>query len=225
MSTIRDRLFAMWYPRLMAVSERAGQAEVRAAQLSRAKGRTLEVGAGSGLSLPYYGDAVTELVLVEPDPDFRRALNKTIDEQIGTARHTTVIDADVQKLPFDDATFDTVAASFTFCSVQRPDLGIEELHRVLRPGGQLLVHEHVRGEGRQARFQDLMAPLQVALAGGCFPNRDFPDTLRRSAFRIDELVPGRMPRAFPTVSPVVHGVASRVRSGASLASESPGGRP
>lgn len=225
MSTLRDRLFAIWYPRLMAVSERAGQAEVRSAQLSRAQGRTLEVGAGSGLSLLHYGEAVTELVLVEPDPDFRRALDKTIAEQTGTWRHVTVADADVQELPFDDATFDTVTASFTFCSVQRPDLGLEEVHRVLRPGGQFLFHEHVRGEGWRARLQDFMAPLQVALAGGCFPNRDFPDTLRRSAFRVDELVPGRMPRAFPTVSPVVHGVATRVGPGPSLESQGHGGRP
>jgi ubiquinone/menaquinone biosynthesis C-methylase UbiE len=225
MSTMRDRLFAIWYPRLMALSERAGQAEVRAAQLSRAKGRTLEVGAGSGLSLPHYGEAVTELVLIEPDPDFRRALRKTIEQQPGTQRHATVVDADVQRLPFDDATFDTVTASFTFCSVQRPDLGLMELHRVLRPGGQFLFHEHVRGEGLRARLQDVMAPLQVALAGGCFPNRDFSETLRRSAFRVDQIVPGRMPRAFPTVSPVVHGVASRVGAGAALTSESQGDRP
>ena len=54
-----------------------------------------------------------------------------------------------------------------------------------------------------------MTPLQVLLAGGCHPNRDFAGTLRRSPFRIDQLVRDRMPRAFPTISPVVHGTASR----------------
>lgn len=224
MSTIRDRLFAIWYPRLMAVSERAGQSDVRSAQLSRARGRTLEVGAGSGLSLPHYAETVTELVLVEPDADFRRALHKTVDGHTGPRRYTTVVDADVQKLPFDDATFDTVTASFTFCTVREPALGLAELHRVLRPGGQFLFHEHVRGQGLRARIQDLMAPLQVALAGGCHPNRDFPDILRRSAFQVDEVTLGRMPRAFPTVSPVVHGVASRVMVDAPLRAAAGGGR-
>lgn len=209
MSTLRDRFFTVWYPRLMSISERAGQADVRAAQLSRARGRTLEVGAGSGLSLPHYGDAVTDLVLVEPDADFRHALLQAVDDHAGPARPSTVVDADVHELPFDDASFDTVTASFTFCSVEDPAVGMAELHRVLRPGGQFLFHEHVRGHGLLARFQDLMAPLQVALAAGCHPNRDFLEILRRSPLQVDEVVRGRMPRAFPTVSPVVHGVASR----------------
>ena len=210
MSAVMDRLFSRWYPLLMGISERAGQADLRRAQLSQAAGRTLEVGAGSGLSLAHYGTAVTELVLVEPDPDFRRSLYRTIADHAAAPWLTTVVDADVQRLPFDDATFDTVTASFTFCSVQQPDLGLDELHRVLRPGGTFLFHEHVRGQGLRGRIQDLMAPLQVALAGGCHPNRDFVGALRRSAFHLDELVPDRMPRAFPTVTPVVYGTASRL---------------
>ena len=209
MSAVLDRLFTRWYPLLMSISERAGQADVRTAQLARAVGRTLEVGAGSGLSLAHYGDDVTELVLVEPDADFRRSLRRTVDSCTGRAWPVTVVDADVHRLPFDDASFDTVTASFTFCSVGDPDVGIEELHRVLRPGGRFLFHEHVRGHGLRARVQDLVAPVQAALAGGCRPNRDFAARLRDSRFRVDELVPGRMPRALPTVSPVVHGTASR----------------
>ena len=214
MSAVLDRLFTRWYPVVMGVSERAGQSQIRRAQLSLASGRTLEVGAGSGLSVPYYGDAVTELVLVEPDADFRIALQRTIDELAHAPWPVTVVDADAQRLPFEDATFDTVTASFTFCSLQRPELGLDELHRVLRPGGRFLFHEHVRGHGPRARFQDLMTPLQVLLAGGCHPNRDFVGTLRRSPFRIDHLVPDRMPRAFPTISPVVHGTAPRAGVGA-----------
>jgi len=209
MSAVLDRLFTRWYPLMMGMSERAGQSEIRREQLSLASGRTLEVGAGSGLSVPFYGDDVTALVLVEPDADFRNALRRTIDELRHTPWLVTVVDADAHRLPFEDATFDTVTASFTFCSLQQPELALDELHRVLRPGGRFLFHEHVRGHGLRARFQDLMTPLQMLLAGGCRPNRDFVGTLRRSPFRIDQLVPDRMPRAFPTVSPVVHGTASR----------------
>lgn len=209
MSAVLDRLFTRWYPVVMGVSERAGQSEIRRAQLALASGRTLEIGAGSGLSVPYYGGEVTELVLVEPDADFRIALQRTLDELKHAPWPVTVVDADAHRLPFDDATFDTVTASFTFCSLQQPDRGLDELHRVLRPEGRFLFHEHVRGHGRRARFQDLLTPLQVLLAGGCHPNRDFVGTLRRSPFRIDRVVSTRMPRAFPTVSPGVHGTASR----------------
>jgi len=209
MSAVLDRLFTRWYPLVMGVSERAGQSGIRRAQLSHASGRTLEIGAGSGLSVPYYGDRVTQLVLVEPDADFRIALHRTIGDLTPAWWPVTVVDADAHGLPFEDATFDTVTASFTFCSLQEPDLGLQELHRVLRPGGQFLFHEHVRGHGRRAWFQDLMTPLQVLLAGGCHPNRDFVDTLRRSPFRIDQVIQDRIPRAFPTISPVVLGTASR----------------
>jgi ubiquinone/menaquinone biosynthesis C-methylase UbiE len=217
MSAVLDRLFTRWYPRVMGVSERAGQSQIRRAQLSLASGRTLEVGAGSGLSVPHYGHAVTDLVLVEPDAGFRILLQRTIDQLTHVPWPITVVDADAQRLPFADATFDTVTASFTFCTLQRPELGLDEMHRVLRPGGRFLFHEHVRGQGTLARFQDVMTPLQVLLAGGCHPNRDFVGTLHRSPFRIDQLVPDWMPRAFPTISPVVHGTASRQMQGAAIA--------
>jgi hypothetical protein len=80
---------------------------------------------------------------------------------------------------------------------------------VLRPGGRLLFHEHVRGEGARARLQDVLAPLQVALADGCHPNRDFLAAVEASPLRTVDVVAGKMPRGFPTVTPVVHGTAVR----------------
>ena len=204
-----DRLFAGWYPKLMGLAERAGQAEVRAVQLATASGRTLEVGAGSGLSLPHYTDAVDELTLLEPDADFRKRLMNTLRQLAGAPWSWSVVDGDAHRLPFDDASFDTVTASFTFCSVARPADALVEVRRVLRPGGRFLFHEHVRGEGVRARLQDALAPLQVAVAGGCHPNRDFEALLVASPLHVQSLVHGVMPRGFPTVKPVVYGAASR----------------
>jgi ubiquinone/menaquinone biosynthesis C-methylase UbiE len=204
-----DRRFARWYPWLMGKAERAGQADVRRAQLAAARGRTLEIGAGSGLSLPHYTAAVDELILVEPDPGFRAQLRATLRGMEPVPWWWDVTDDDAHALPFDDASFDTVTASFTFCSVARPEQALLEVVRVLRPGGRFLFHEHVRGHGLRLLLQNALAPLQVAIAGGCHPNRDFESFLDRSPLHVQHLVHDRMPRGFPTITPVVHGSASR----------------
>ena len=202
-------LFAWWYPKLMGMSERAGQADVRRAQLAAAAGRTLEIGVGSGLSLPHYGDPVTELVLLEPNKAFHPELLRTIEGAQQRPWSWRLVSGDGHQMPFDDSTFDTVTASFMFCSVADPAQVLDEIHRVLRPGGRLLFHEHVRGEGTRARLQDALAPVQVALADGCHPNRDFLAAVEASRLQTVHLVHSRMPRGFPTVTPVVHGTAVR----------------
>jgi SAM-dependent methyltransferase len=203
------RLFTWWYPRLMGLAERAGQADVRRAQLATAEGRTLEIGVGSGLSLPYYDDPVTELVLLEPNEAFHPELLRTIATLPVRQWSWDLVTGDAHALPFDDSSFDTVTASFTFCSLADPARVLDEVHRVLRPGGRLLFHEHVRGNGARARLQDALAPVQVALADGCHPNRDFLALVRDSGLDTTDVVHRRMPRGFPTVTPVVQGTAVR----------------
>ena len=204
-----SRLFAWWYPKLMGVAERAGQADVRRAQLAAAAGRTLEIGVGSGLSLPHYGDPVTELVLLEPNKAFHPELLRTIELLEQRRWSWELVSGDVHQMPFEDSTFDTVTASFTFCSVADPSQALDEIHRVMRPGGRLLFHEHVRGQGARARLQDALASVQVALADGCHPNRDFLAAVEASRLQAVQVVHSRMPRGFPTVAPVVHGTAVR----------------
>jgi ubiquinone/menaquinone biosynthesis C-methylase UbiE len=191
------------------MSERAGQADVRRAQLAAAAGRTLEIGVGSGLSLPHYGDPVTELVLLEPNKAFHPELLRTIEGLQQRPWSWRLVSGDGHQMPFDDSTFDTVTASLTFCSVADPARVLDEVFRVLRPGGRLLFHEHVRGEGTRARLQDALAPLQVALADGCHPNRDFLAAVEASPLRTVDVVASKMPRGFPTVTPIVHGTAVR----------------
>lgn len=206
-----SRLFAWWYPKMMGLAEQGGQADVRRAQLATAEGRTLEIGVGSGLSLPHYGGAVTELLLLEPNEAFHPELLRTIEAVPGRSWSWRVVTGDAHGLPFDDSSFDTVTASFTFCSLADPARALDEVHRVLRPGGRLLFHEHVRGQGMRARLQDALAPVQVALADGCHPDRDFLALVRDSALETTAVVHRRMPRAFPTVTPVVQGTAVRPR--------------
>jgi SAM-dependent methyltransferase len=164
---------------------------------------------GSGLSLPHYGDRVTELVMLEPNEAFHPELLRTIEGLAQRPWSWRLVSGDGHRMPFDDSTFDTVTASLTFCSVADPARVLDEVFRVLRPGGRLLFHEHVRGEGTRARLQDALAPLQVALADGCHPNRDFLAAVEASPLRTVDVVASKMPRGFPTVTPIVHGTAVR----------------
>jgi ubiquinone/menaquinone biosynthesis C-methylase UbiE len=205
-ATFGERVFASWYPGFMARVERAGQADLRRTQLAHARGRTLEIGAGNGLSLPHYPDDLSELVLLEPNP----AMRSRLADWSGTPAATvTIVDGDAHALDFPAASFDTVTASLVFCSVRDPAQVLREVHRVLRPGGRFLFHEHVRGTGVRAAFQDLMTPLQRRLADGCHANRDFESTLRASDLEIEELEHTRMPTRMSTIVPLVVGAARR----------------
>jgi ubiquinone/menaquinone biosynthesis C-methylase UbiE len=207
-ATRGQRFFASWYPSVMGKSETAGQGDLRREQLAQASGRTLEIGAGNGFSLPYYTDRVESLTLIEPNPEFRRQLTSVVATAVPD--EVAVVDGDVHQLDFPDESFDTVTASLVFCSVTDPQRALAEVHRVLRPGGRFLFHEHVRGHGVRSVVQDLMTPLQRRLADGCHANRDFEAYLFESELELDELVRTRMPAAAPTVVPLVVGAARRV---------------
>lgn len=202
-----QRFFARWYPSVMGRAEEAGQAAIRARHLAQASGRTLDLGTGNGYSVPHYPPAVTELVMVEPNPALRDQLQRRT--QGIRARAWQILDGDAYDLPFDDASFDTVSASLVFCSLDHPETALAELARVLRPGGAFLFHEHVRGAGLRRVLQEVATPLQVRVADGCHPNRDFLAMFRDSPFRVTEVEHLRMPGGAATVVPMVVGTAVR----------------
>ncbi|MBM7516277.1 class I SAM-dependent methyltransferase [Nocardioides nitrophenolicus] len=205
--TRAQRRFARWYPDLMQRAEDAGQAEIRARHLAAARGRVLDLGTGNGFSVPHYPAAVTELVMVEPNPGLRRRLQRrTADIR---ARAWEIVDGDAYDLPFADASFDTVSASLVFCSLDRPEAALAELARVVRPGGSFLFHEHVRGTGLLRVLHEVATPLQSLIADGCHLNRDFLGLLESSAFRVTEVERLRMPGPPARVTPMVVGVAVR----------------
>lgn len=208
--TLSRRWFAAWYPTMMGRVERNGQAALRRDQLAAARGRVLEIGAGSGLSVPHYPSTIDELVLLEPNRAFRDRLAGVADQ---SSVPTSIVDGDAHALPFPDASFDTVTASLVFCSIDDPGPVLAEVHRVLKPGGRFLFHEHVRGEGVRGVVQDLLTPLQRRLADGCHANRDFEALLAASPLEVRTVVHERMPTAIPTIVPLVIGTAERVDAG------------
>ncbi len=202
-----QRLFARWYPAMMQRSEDAGQAAIRARHLARANGRVLDVGTGNGFSVPHYTAGVTELVMLEPNPVLRAGIQR---RTAGIrARAWSIVDGDAYALPFPDGSFDTVAASLVFCSLDRPAAALGEVARVLRPGGTFLFHEHVRGTGLRRVLQEVVTPLQAALADGCHPNRDFLRLFAHVPLTVTDVEHLRMPGGAASVVPMVVGAATR----------------
>jgi ubiquinone/menaquinone biosynthesis C-methylase UbiE len=202
-------IFAALYDRFFDASEKAGLRQMRAELLANAHGRVLELGAGTGLNLDHYGDSVTELVLTEPDPHMAKRLR---DKLAATSKsfEVRVVETGAERLPFEDARFDCVAATLVFCTIPDSSSAAREARRVLKPDGALLLIEHVRAPtaGRLSRWQDRLERPWGWCAGGCHPNRDTIATLG-AGFDVSGLqrdsFPGHVP---PLVKPLVRGVAT-----------------
>jgi SAM-dependent methyltransferase len=208
---LNERLFALYYPRLLALAENAGQRETRHALISQAEGRTLELGAGGGVNLAHYPPKVTDLVVTEPSPHMVAHLEAKLAQESLSCGPTKLLRAGAESLPFDDASFDTIVATYILCTTPDPELVLTEIHRLLAPGGRYLFLEHVHaGEGTLlGRFQDLVEIPHRYVAAGCHPNRRTEQLLERSELDVVRLDHGRQPRCPPTVRPVIIGAAER----------------
>jgi SAM-dependent methyltransferase len=218
------RLFASFYDRALKASEENGLGEMRRALLAGARGRVVEIGAGTGVNLDLYGPEVEDLTLVEPDPHMGAKLRDRLADRearpparadargpssaADSAPPTRLVAAPAEKTPFADDTFDTAVATLVLCTVPDPVAAIAELSRVLKPGGRLLFIEHVRAEDPStARWQDRLEKPWRFMADGCYCNRDTEATLAASSFQIDKITQGKLPKAMPIVRPLISGTA------------------
>ena len=196
------RLFAAVYEKSLEASEKAGLTEIRRAALAPARGRTLEIGAGTGLNADLYPDAVTDLVLAEPEEPMARRLRARVGDR------ARVIDAAAYPLPFDDGAFDTVVSTLVLCTVPDQAAALREISRVLASDGQLLFVEHVRAhDPGLAKWQDRLVRPWGFVGRGCRPNRDTAAALRDAGFTLERLDEGRLPKAAPIVKPMISGIA------------------
>jgi SAM-dependent methyltransferase len=226
------RLFASLYDRVLKASEENGLGDMRRDLLAEARGRVVEIGAGTGVNLDLYGPGVEDLTLVEPDPHMGAKLRDRLAERAshavdsadlppdtGGARTAPAADpspspaarlvaAPAEAIPFDDDTFDTAVATLVLCTVPDPTAAIAELARVLKPGGRLLFIEHVRSDDPAgARWQDRFEKPWRFMADGCHCNRDTEANLRASSFTVESIDHGALPKAMPIVRPLIRGTA------------------
>jgi len=207
------RIFAGLYDLMLRGTERGGLRDMRAELLAGAQGRTLELGAGTGLNLAHYTDAVTELVLTEPDPYMARRLRKRLHDEPPAPGRVEVVEAPAERLPFEDGSFDSVVSTLVLCSVESPGAAAGEIARLLKPEGRFLCLEHVRGPDGDAvvRWQDRLERPWGWLGAGCHPNRDTVAELEAAGLDTAGLARDLLPKAPPIVRPMVRGSASRSR--------------
>jgi ubiquinone/menaquinone biosynthesis C-methylase UbiE len=205
------RIIAAIYDRMTAAGEKAGLREMRREIVAEASGRTLELGAGTGLNLDHYTGAVSELVLTEPDPHMAKRLRRKLAEKPPAPASVEVVEVGAEGLPFEDGSFDTVVATLVLCTIPDPEAAADEAARVLKPGGRLLFLEHVRAEPGSGteRWQDRLERPWGWVAGGCHPNRDTAALLQGSPLQVDRLERAEMPGPVPPlVKPLIRGSAS-----------------
>ena len=190
---------------MLAKVEKAGLADQRAALVALADGDVLEVGAGTGANLRYYRSDLPSLTLIEPEPAMLKRLQRAVRRDRPLAR---ALRAPAEDLPYDDNSFDSVVCTLVLCSVDDQPRALREMHRVLRPGGRLLVVEHVRSDqpGR-ARLQDRINWFNRIVAAGCNCNRRTADNIAAAGFSISLLEHSELKKAPPFVRPLIIGSA------------------
>jgi len=137
------RIFAAGYDTFQATMERNFMGDLRGDMLADARGRVVEIGAGTGVNLEHYPRSIDELVCTEPEEPMAKRLRR---KAAGSGLNISVVHAGAEELPFDDDSFDTAVATLVLCTVTDPAESLRELARVLRPGGRLLFIEHVRAQ-------------------------------------------------------------------------------
>ncbi|TVP58129.1 MAG: class I SAM-dependent methyltransferase [Halomonadaceae bacterium] len=192
--------------------------QVRGELLQQARGRVLELGIGSGLSLPYYTESVQELVGLEPSDGLldqcRQRLKlcqqKSASQPVPT---TTLVKGVAESLPWPDDHFDTVVAFLVFCTIGDPQQAVSEVRRVLKPGGQLLFFEHVAApEASLARWQQRCNPLWTRMACGCELTRHTRDVFQGAGFDLSAVPVVRHPAIpLPLIAPTISGAVTYAR--------------
>jgi ubiquinone/menaquinone biosynthesis C-methylase UbiE len=152
----------------------------------QAKGRVLEVGMGSGHNIPFYDPSQIEFVWgLEPSEGMRRKARRRLAE---AAFEIKWLDLPGEEIPLEDDSVDTVLLTFTLCTIGDPRAALEQMRRVLKPGGRLLFAEHGAAPDVGVRkWQERINPSWKRLAGGCNINRDVPTALEEGGFEIQEL--------------------------------------
>lgn len=174
--------FARRYDKMTAAMEKAWLDDARRIVLDGAAGRVLEIGAGTGKNLRHLRSGVTSLVLTEPTEAMRDQLPARV-AQVGLDVPVEVVDAPADRLPVDDASVDVVVSTLVLCSVPTLSTAARELFRVLRPGGELRLIEHVASHRPgERRWQSRLDGAWSWLEGSCHLDHDTPDALAAAGF-------------------------------------------
>ncbi|MCQ4079888.1 class I SAM-dependent methyltransferase [Streptomyces sp. RB6PN25] len=210
---VHHPVFARFYSRIAPVmDERAGVAALRRELLAGLSGRVIEIGAGTGLNFPHYPREVCEVVAIEPDRHLRRL---ALDAACRAGLPVDVVPGTAEGLPVKSEAFDGAVACLVLCSVRDQRRALAELHRVLKPGGELRIFEHVRAPSAAAAVVQWAVdhtcwPL---LMGGCHTGRDTVANVEAAGFGMETLRRLRIPQGRLPVPSATHVLATVRRPG------------
>jgi ubiquinone/menaquinone biosynthesis C-methylase UbiE len=159
--------------------------KIRSRVASGLAGDVLEVGFGSGLNVPHYPSDVARVLAVDPAMLGRKLAAGRVSASPVPVEY---VGLDGASLPLESATIDHVLVTWTLCTIPEVDDAVDEVHRVLRPGGQLHFVEHgLSTDPQVAKWQHRLTPLQRRLAGGCHLNRPIDRLIERAGFAVTRL--------------------------------------
>lgn len=196
------------FPRLMDwVMGRPAFSQLREALLQLASGEVLEIGFGTGLNLRHYPTTITRLSIVDP----ATLLPAKVARRMAAAPYpiqTTHVTA--ENLPFLDRQFETVVSTWTLCTIPDPVQALQEVARVLKPGGHFLFLEHGRSEDQKISvWQDRLNPIQNVMGCGCHLNRQIDRLITQSGLSIAHLDRFSMPGVPRVAGEMYRGTATR----------------
>ena len=171
------------YNLFMFPLEKAVLHRFRMKSVSGASGKVLEIGVGTGVNSRYLNtDKIESLTVLDT------SIKKSVMHSMGRRfRNFKYIEGDVENLPFDGNSFDTVVFTLVFCSVGSPDNGLAEVRRVLKDDGNLIFIEHVRPENmRMKKIADNVNPYWNSFSNGCNINRETLSAITEAGFNIQE---------------------------------------
>jgi ubiquinone/menaquinone biosynthesis C-methylase UbiE len=199
-------------PRLIdLVMRNRESARLRAAWIPHARGEVLEIGIGSGLNLPFYSPQVEHIRGVDPSLELQRMARKRLPA--GRIQIEFLPQSAEEPLPLADASIDTIVMTWTLCSIANAPRALEQMARVIKPGGRLMFLEHGRApDPGVIAWQERLTPYWKRIAGGCHLNRKVDELITGAGFQITELktfyLPGPRPMTY-----TYQGIAQVTRPG------------
>jgi ubiquinone/menaquinone biosynthesis C-methylase UbiE len=179
-----SRFFNKYYDTWMEPIEKRAFHSIRKRLLLQAKGTVLEIGSGTGVNFKYY-QHVDKVVGVEPELSM---LEKSLVRVNQSDLNIEVIRASAEQLPFHSDTFDSVVGTLVFCTIPDPVVALKEIRRVCKPGGKVLLFEHVRlSHPIWGTLQDWLTPTWRKLCSGCHLNRNTLDAVEQAGFQVTHI--------------------------------------
>jgi ubiquinone/menaquinone biosynthesis C-methylase UbiE len=171
-------------------------AALRAEWLPQARGDVLEIGIGSGLNLPFYGQQVRKVFGLDPSLELQRMARTRAEGR--SLEVEFLLQSAEESPPLPDRSIDTAVVTWSLCSIPNPAKALVQIKRVLKKDGCLIFIEHGQADDPSVvAWQNRLTPMWKAIAGGCHLNRNVDTIIESSGFRITELrrtyLPGPRP--------------------------------